>query len=469
MPTSSGSAVSFSACPASSTNSSSDVIPVTIEVPAKHPLLLLKGELAWPQLEEITAKHWQASGKNVDGGRGRPFDVAFYTRVIVLMLILRLHSRELERELKENAVARLFVEVPQPTEALVRDHANLDRTARALGAAGMEELNALILNKAMELKFADPEVLSADTTAQELPIGYPNEPGIFRQAAQRIGRVLERLKKIGVKIKDGALEPVKQLLRLVKEHHLFAKTKEERHAVLEQIIEQGEQMAQVAEELGEELVPRPESVLKRAGAKLGQLSSFIRRLTPQVRSWMHSGKVAKDKLLHAGLEQARALVRNKAGKKWEFGFKWLIAKLGGGYVFGQMFTKASGESRMPVLAVKLYKKLLGAALAPALAIYDRGGWAKKTIQDLFSLGVTKIGIQPKGQASWLVEGADRDTVRSERGMTEGVIGTLKGNFYGFNKPKQRSTQNIELAGQGSLVSLNLNKLLRDIQMKLKTV
>ena len=123
---------------------------------------------------------------------------------------------------------------------------------------------------------------------------------------------------------------------------------------------------------------------------------------------------------------------------------------------------------MPVLAVKLYQKLFEADKTPEMAVYDRGGWAKKTIQELMSLGVAKIGIQPKGLASWLLEGVDRDTVRSERGRTEGVIGTLKGNFYGFNKPKQRSTQSIEQAGQGSFVSFNLNKLLRDLQNNMTT-
>jgi hypothetical protein len=33
---------------------------------------------------------------------------------------------------------------------------------------------------AMELSFTDISLLSSDTTAQELPIGYPNEPGILR-------------------------------------------------------------------------------------------------------------------------------------------------------------------------------------------------------------------------------------------------------------------------------------------------
>ena len=467
MQSSHGSATSCSDSWASSANSSASFIAVTIEVPTNHRLLLLKQTLDWEALENITAKHWRAAGKNVDGKRGRPFDVSFYSRVVVLMLLLKLHSRQLERELKENAAARLFVEVQQPTQNLVRDHSNLERTMLCLGAKGMEELNALIVQKAVELDFADPRVLSSDTTAQELPIGYPNEPGILRQVAQRVSRIAERLKKAGVRISEALLEPVQEIFRKVKESHLFAKSKEEKQQILEQILEQASPMQTQAAELAEQLEDRPEGLLQRAAEKLRGLCSFLHTLIPQVQSWMQSGKVAKNKLLHPGLQEARALVRNKAGKKCEFGFKWLLAKLGGGYLFGEMFTKAPAESRMPVLALGLYQKLLGKDRVPDLEVYDRGGWARKTIQLLRSLGVREIGIQPKGGASWLVEGAVRDTVKSERGRTEGVIGTLKGNFYGFNKPKQRSTQSVELAGHSSLVSFNLNHLLRDLQNSMK--
>ena len=59
----------------------------------------------------------------------------------------------------------------------------------------MEEVNRLIVKESVRLGFGDPSVLSADTTAQELPIGYPNEPGILGGIAQHCLMVLERLKK----------------------------------------------------------------------------------------------------------------------------------------------------------------------------------------------------------------------------------------------------------------------------------
>ena len=80
------------------------------------------------------------------------------------------------------------------TSPQIRDHSNIARAYTALGKDGVEEVNALILHVAQDRGFADASILSSDTTAQELPIGYPNEPGILRGWAQRCGRALAKLK-----------------------------------------------------------------------------------------------------------------------------------------------------------------------------------------------------------------------------------------------------------------------------------
>jgi len=95
-------------------------------------------------------------------------------------------------------------------------------------------------------------------------------------------------------------------------------------------------------------------------------------------------------------------------------------------------------------------------------VYDRGGYATATVRALAHEGVQAIGIQPKGHGAWHVAEAVRETVRSERGKTEGIMGTLKTDKYGFNKPKERRWQTLEMAGPRSVLSFHLNKLMRDL-------
>lgn len=167
---------------------------VSIAVPPNHPLLQLKRALPWEALCEAMTRHWQRAGKNTDGGPGLPWEVALYVPLVVLMVVKHLNSREMEAYLAENVVARVFIgrqDAPQPQ---MRDHSNIARAYTALGTDGMEEINTLILQVARDGGCADVSILSSDTTAQELPIGYPNEPGILRGLAQRCGRALKKLK-----------------------------------------------------------------------------------------------------------------------------------------------------------------------------------------------------------------------------------------------------------------------------------
>jgi hypothetical protein len=120
------------------------------------------------------------------------------------------------------------------------------------------------------------------------------------------------------------------------------------------------------------------------------------------------------------------------------------------------------ETTMPLEALRNSRAIFGAQATPALMVYDRGGGVKSTMDQLAKEGVTQVGVQPKGKQPWRGAEAGREVVRSERGKTEGILGTLKSDTYKCNKPKERRWQTLEMAGPRSLLSFNLNKLMRDV-------
>jgi hypothetical protein len=435
---------------------------VSIEVSPNHPLLQLKRALPWVALFEVMSRHWREAGKNVEGRPGLPWDVSLYVPLVVLMLVKNLNARDMEAYLAENVVARVFIGRQADPTPQIRDHSNIARASTALGKDGVEEINALILQVARDCGFADVGILSADTTAQELPIGSPNEPGILRGMAQRCGRALAKLKTRAVVGVEPALAQVQTILRTVKEHHLFAKGQEEKRQVLTRLLtEVGQLVVQtrlVVKGLGE----RRDRVTHHAITTLQTMHAVAKQLIPQIVQWITTGVVAKGKIVHAGVTQARAIVRNKVGKKVEFGLPYLLSRLGGGYVFGTLIRGVVDESKMPLQALAGYRAIFGAQATPTLVVYDRGGYASATIRALANEGVKEIGLQPKGQGAWHVAEAVRETVRSERGKTEGIIGTLKTDKYGFNRPTERLWHTLEMAGPRSILSFNLNKLMRDL-------
>jgi len=435
---------------------------VQVYVDHNHPLLQLKRALPWAALFEVMTRRWAAAGKNTAGRPGLPWDVSLYVPVVVLMCVKHLHAREMEAYLAENVVARVFIGRQGDPTPQIRDHSNIARAYAALGKEGLDEINALILHVAKDLGFADVRILSSDTTAQELPIGYPNEPSILRGVAQRCGRALAKLKTRGVWGVDAALAQVQTILRSVKEHHLFAKSKQDKRQVLTRLLTEVGQLVVHTRPLVARLALSRDRVTQSATATLGAMHQVAKRLIPQIVQWITTGVVAQGKIIHAGVTQARALVRHKAGKQVEFGLPYLLSRLGGGYVFGTLIRGVVDESKMPLQALAGYRAIFGAHTTPALMVYDRGGYATATLRALAHEGVKEIGIQPKGHGAWHVAEAVRATVRSERGKTEGIIGTLKTDKYGFNKPKERLWQTLEMAGPRSILSFNLNKLMRDL-------
>jgi hypothetical protein len=435
---------------------------VSIYVPHNHPLLQLKRALPWDRLCEVMTRHWRRAGKNTDRRPGLPWEVALYVPLVVLMLVKHLNAREMEAYVSENVVARVFIGRQDAPNAQIRDHSNIARAYTALGKEGVEEINALILHVAQDRGFADASILSSDTTAQELPIGYPNEPGILRGWAQRCGRALTQLKTRAVVGVDPALAQVQTILRTVKEHHLFAKGKQAKRQVLTRLLTEVGQLVVQTRLLVRGLGARRDRVTQNALTTLQTMHEVAKHLLPQIVQWMTTGVVAKGKIVHVGVTQARALVRHKAGKEVEFGLPYLLSRLGGGYIFGTMIRGVVDESKMPLQALAGYRAIFGAQATPTLVVYDRGGYATATLRALATAGVKEIGIQPKGHGAWHVAEAVRETVRSERGKTEGIIGTLKTDKYGFNKPKERLWQTLEMAGPRSILACNLNKLMRDL-------
>ena len=330
-------------CPGASTNGEI----VSIYVPYHHPLLQLKRALPWEALFEVMTRHWRQAGKNTDGRPGLAWDVTLSVPLVVLMLVQHLNARDLESYLAEHVVARVFMGRQDDPSPQIRAHANIARASTALGKDGVEEVNALILQVAKDLGFADISLLSSATTAQELPSGYPNEPSIVRGVAQRCGRALAKLKRRGVLGVDRALDQVQTILRSVKEHPLFTKSKDEKRQVLTRLLTEVGQLIVPTRPLVARLAQRRDRVTQSATATLGAMHEVAKRRIPQIVPWITTGVVAKGKIVHAGVTQARALVRHKAGKEVEFGLPYLLSRLGGGDVFGTLIRGIVDESKMP--------------------------------------------------------------------------------------------------------------------------
>jgi hypothetical protein len=438
---------------------------VSIFVGDDHPLLRLKQALDWAAITAVMVTHWRTAGKNVDGEPGRPWPVPLYAPLLVLMWVKAYHARQMEDYLSESVVARRFLDLPHPQMMHVRDHSNIARAEAALAGAGRAAINALIIRTATAVGFTDSKILSSDTTVQEPAIGYPNEPGILKGMAQRIERALKKLRGRGVKAAQAGIKKAEEIYHSVKHHHLFAKTTVEKKKILQQLIKQSEQLVATTKAVIQQVSTRCGRVKQQAAATLQGMGEVSRQLLPQIKYWLKTGKVATEKILHAGLTEARAIVKGKGRVK--FGMKWLIHRLKGGYLFGRGVAARADENQMPQESLKDYREIFGEKAPPQMLVYDRGASLAAAAPQLQAAGVKKVGIPPRGKGAWMVGEKDQQVVKSERGKTEGSLGRLKSRKYGFSHRQERSLATQTAAGQRAIVSVNLNTLMRDLAEQAK--
>ena len=342
-------------CPGTSAHG----VTVSLYVHCNHPLLQLKRALPWDALFEVMRRHWQRAGKNTDGRPGLPWDVALYVPLVVLMLVKHLNAREMEAYVSENVVARVFIGRQADPNPQIRDHSNIARAYAALGTGGLEEVKALLLQVAQDGGFADASILSSDTTAQELPLGYPNEPGILRGWAQRCGRALAKLKTRAVVGVDTALAQVQTILRTVKEHHLFAKGKQAKRQVLTRLLTEVGQLIVQTRLLvqGAWLASRPGDATRSDHtadhARGGQAAH------PTDRAVDHHWRSGQGQNPPCGCDAGAGAGAPQGGER---GRVWSAVSSEsprwGGYVFGTLIRGVVDESKMPLQALAGYREIL---------------------------------------------------------------------------------------------------------------
>lgn len=433
-----------------------------IEIAPNHRLLMVTEEIDWTELEEIVQAIRRRKLKNE---AGRPPHLRALIGALVFRALRSMTYRETEDQIRHYAPARYLCGLTEsdwtPDANTIQDFEQL------LGEDGVKKINEHVVKWAVEEKLADPTIAVADTTAQEAAIPYPNE---MRLMATFVSAIAAASKNVGAALRgfvEGASSLFREAKTKVREFRLFAKKKSKTArmrltAAVANIVEKVQGGLTLAVDEASRQKLRLTKSRKVAWRKLQQLRGTMQTLLPQIRYWIRTGFVAKNKLVSLHIPEIYAIVRGKVGKAVEFGLNWGIERLRGGFLLATLAKDKLElqDSRFAVQAVKNHKALFGKA--PRSYAYDRAGWSEKNVDALKQLGVTHVGIAPRGRAKWKVTGRIKDKLVSERAQVEGGIGTVKSRKYGFNKPAAKSANTMGVCGQRSVLGFNLNKLMNGL-------
>lgn len=424
-------------------------------------------ELDWVALEQIVQ---EIRRQKLKSRRGRKPNLRPLIGAVILMGLRSVTYRDAEDLIRHYAPARYLCGLIDsdwtPDFTTIQDFTNL------LGAEGMAKINEFVVKRAVVCGVADSSSMVADATAQEAAISYPTEVGLMATfltavavASKNAGRALgEFAREVANKIAEGK--------RLLRKHRLFAKTKEARMDVTQKlhkisgVVQRKLKGALTKAKFG---AARLHKYKKVAHRKLENLCETMGKLQPQIRSWIETGFVAKNKIVNLFMPEVRAIPRGKVGKTVEFGLKWGLSRIGGGFLLGAVDVKRPnfGDRKHAIEAVEQHIELFGAA--PESYAYDRGGYSAANMTKLAALGVVNNGVAPVGQALWAVDGAIKKRLVTERARIEGDIGSIKTTRYGFNRPRARSTTMMVTCGHRAILGYNLNKLARRLHERTTSV
>ncbi|HTP49436.1 MAG TPA: transposase [Anaeromyxobacteraceae bacterium] len=437
-----------------------DLIPrskrPTIPIDPNHRLVLLADEIDWTELEERVEEVRMSKLKSA---AGRPPHLRALTGALLLKATRDMTWREAEDLIRYYAPARYLCGLTETEWS--PDHTTLHDFAVLLGEEGVKLINEYAVKWAVDEKLADPNVVVGDTTAQEAAIPYPNEMGLMAAFMKSVGGVSKRAGTALKTFAGKAAAKFKAAKGKFRRHRLFAKTKTARLRLLAE-------MANLVESTQAQLGPALEARSqvskygKVARDKATQLHETMKRLLPQIRYWLRTGKVAVDKIVSIHMPELYSIVRGKVAKPVEFGLSWGITRLRGGYLLATMATNRREllDTKFVVRAVDQCITLFGKA--PRAYAYDRGGHSLENVAELKRKGVQEVGLAPRGRVAWAVSEEMREELVRERALIEGGIGTLKTRRYGFNRPRARSADMMGAYGQLAVLGFNLNKLVRGL-------
>ena len=431
----------------------SGIKAVEVYIAEESKYRLLCEVLPWLELAGVANRY---RSKHVDINRGAPLNLRLHLGAYIVQTMDGLTDRKTEETVRYHAGVRLLCGVEGSTETI--DHTSIEEFRNMIGPDGAEELNALIVQYAVKEGFTGNKLCSSDTTVQEAPISHPTEVSHLRKISEKLTGIGKRIKK-GIASKVESLK--EKVEEIVTEIRLFTRGKKEK--TIERKKKLGKKLHRTVSKMHRMMEEVIGEMSRVARDQYAEDMNLYRKMLDQIKRWMRTGFHPTGKLISLWYNEARAIRRGKAARAVEFGRRWYITLLTGGYIIGgpckKLGSDTDGEIAKEVLPQ--FEGVLGEM--PKQFVYDRGGDGQINHKVLKKAKVKYNCIFRKGKGKMEVGPRVFTIAKRERALSEAAIATIKCGKYNFNKPRARSGISCITKGQMAMLGANINRLLRDLR------
>lgn len=432
-------------------------------VPQNHEMVILSKVLDWDMGQAIAQAN---RSEKVQSSRGQQPHYRALNGAVVFRALKGCDYRTAEDMIRNYGPARYLCDLQNSHWS--PDHNTIWDYEQMLGEKGLQEWTDYVLQIAAENGFADPRGLCSDTTAQEANIPYPNEIGhmnaFMKSVRDNLGTLLKGSKGTPKSLVNKMKATFADIGKKVRAHRLFAKTPEAKAGIGRKLSKLTEAILNNLGDLLEGIDVKKNQVRgkgKRALNNLAEDYHNMCQMLGQIKHWLKTHKVPKGKIISLFNTSFRAINRGKIGKQIEFGLKWGINQIRGGYMSVFMCAEMmTCDANYAVRGVEEHIRIFGQP--PRDFGFDRAAWSREHKDQIRKLGVKNLGIAPKGQARWEVGPRVKERMTRERAQVEGKIGTIK--QQGFNKPNAKTNSGVRQSALRAALGFNLRRFAKDVAL-----
>jgi IS5 family transposase len=168
--------------------------PITINVPENHPLIRLAQAIPWLTLFNLVLPDLKKTKKGMFW-LGRKLKVRIHLAVYILQKLTDKTDRQMEWELKDNAVYQIFCGFGIVKKWHIPDHTKIEEFRSRLSAETQKEIANIIAKFAVSMGFADPTKMDLDSTIQEPNMSYPSDANLLIKLSVMASKVYKYLIK----------------------------------------------------------------------------------------------------------------------------------------------------------------------------------------------------------------------------------------------------------------------------------
>lgn len=188
---------------------------IVITVENKHPLIQLAQALNWEDLAEIIVSDLQSTTKKGRWWMGRPLRLRIHLGAYILQQLFNKTDRQIEYDIKDNAVYQLFCGRYLVKKWHCPDHTKIEEFRSRLTPETQNKLSNEVAKQAVSLGFAEPAHIDIDSTVQEANMAYPSDIHLLTQLGIKAKKVWGYMQK---KFSTFTFEPLKIDLKSIKQH-----------------------------------------------------------------------------------------------------------------------------------------------------------------------------------------------------------------------------------------------------------